>query len=100
MEYTLPLRMARPPVLVVNNEFFLVPWDNPFFNAGSSYTQYRFQMGVRFPIADSFSRLGLTSYSSRSTSPVAGTQRNCWYLGCVQGPTHNEVRGVEDAAPP
>jgi hypothetical protein len=55
VDYTLPLRMARPPVLVVNNEFFIVPGYNPFANGGSSYTQNRFQVGIRFPIADSFS---------------------------------------------
>jgi Protein of unknown function (DUF2490) len=55
VEYTLPLRMSRPPVLVVNNEFFIVPGNNPFANGGSSYTQNRFQVGVRLPIADSFS---------------------------------------------
>jgi Protein of unknown function (DUF2490) len=53
-EYTLPLRVRRPPVLVVNNEFFVVPGTNSFANGGS-YTQNRFQMGVRLPIADSFS---------------------------------------------
>ena len=36
VEYTLPLRMAWRPVLVVNNEFFIVPWENPFANGGSS----------------------------------------------------------------
>ena len=55
VEYTLPLRISRPPVLVVNNEFFIVPGNNPFANGGSSYTQNRFQVGVRLPIADSFS---------------------------------------------
>jgi len=55
VEYTLPLRMSRPPVLVVSNEFFVVPGNNPFANGGSSYTQNRFQVGVRLPIADSFS---------------------------------------------
>ena len=55
VEYTLPLRMSRPPVLVVNNEFFIVPGNNPFANGGSSYTQNRFQVGVRLPITDSFS---------------------------------------------
>ncbi len=55
IDYTLPLRMARRPVLVVNNEFFIVPGYNPFANGGSSYTQNRFQVGIRFPIADSFS---------------------------------------------
>jgi len=55
IDYTVPLRMTRPPVLVVSNEFFLVPGYNPFANGGSSYTQNRFQVGVRLPIADSFS---------------------------------------------
>jgi len=55
VEYSLPLRMTRPPALVVSNEFFVVPGYNPFANGGSSYTQNRFQVGVRFPIADSFS---------------------------------------------
>jgi len=54
IDYTLPVRMARPPVLVVNNEFFLVPWYNPFANGGSAYTQNRGQIGVRQPITDSF----------------------------------------------
>jgi hypothetical protein len=55
VEYSLPLRLMRPSVLVVNNEFFIVPGNNPFANGGSSYTQNRFQVGIRFPIADSFS---------------------------------------------
>ena len=55
IDYTLPLRLARRPVLVVNNEFFIVPGYNPFANGGSSYTQNRFQVGIRFPLADSFS---------------------------------------------
>jgi hypothetical protein len=55
VDYTLPFRIARRPVIVVSNEFFIVPGYNPFANAGSSYTQNRFQVGVRFPIADSFS---------------------------------------------
>jgi hypothetical protein len=55
VDYSLPLRVARRPVLVVNNEFFIVPGYNPFANGSSSYTQNRFQVGVRFPIVDSFS---------------------------------------------
>ena len=54
IEYTLPVRMTRPPVLVVNNEFFLVPWSNPFANGGSAFTQNRFQVGVRQQITNSF----------------------------------------------
>jgi hypothetical protein len=54
IDYTLPVRMTRPPVLVVNNEFFIVPGNNPFANGGSAYTQNRFQVGVRQPITDSF----------------------------------------------
>jgi hypothetical protein len=55
VEYTLPLRTAWRPAVVVNNEFFIVPWNNPFANGGSSYTQNRFQVGVRLSVADSFS---------------------------------------------
>jgi hypothetical protein len=39
---------------VVNNEFFVVPGTNSFASGGS-YTQNRFQVGVRQPITDSFS---------------------------------------------
>ena len=54
VEYTLPVQMKRRPVLVLSNEFFVVPGTNSFA-AGGSYTQNRFQIGVRLPIADSFS---------------------------------------------
>lgn len=54
VDYTLPLRMSRPPVLVVSNEFFIVPGPNSFA-AGGSFTQNRFQVGVRLPVTDSFS---------------------------------------------
>jgi hypothetical protein len=54
VDYTLPLRMTRPPVLVVSDEFFVVPGDNSFA-AGGSFTQNRFQVGVRLPVADSLS---------------------------------------------
>jgi hypothetical protein len=55
VEYTLPIRTSQRPALVVNDEFFIVPWSNPFANGGSSYTQNRFQIGVRFPVAESLS---------------------------------------------
>jgi len=54
LDYTLPLRIKRPPVLVVSNEFFIVPGENSFA-AGGRYTQNRFQVGVRIPIVDTFS---------------------------------------------
>ena len=54
VDYTLPLRMTRRPVLVVSNEFFVVPGSNSFA-AGGNFTQNRFQFGVRLPIADSLS---------------------------------------------
>ena len=54
VEYSLPVRRTRPPVVVVNNEFFVVPGTNSFASGGS-YTQNRFQVGVRRPITDSFS---------------------------------------------
>jgi hypothetical protein len=53
IEYTLPLRMTRPPVVVVNNEFFIVLGTNSFA-AGGNFTQNRFQAGIRLPITDSF----------------------------------------------
>jgi hypothetical protein len=49
IDYVLPIRTARPPALVVSNEFFLVPWRNPYATGGS-YTQNRLQVGVRLPI--------------------------------------------------
>jgi hypothetical protein len=55
VNYTLPVRMTRRPVLVLSNEFFIVPANNPYANGGSIYTQNRFQVGVRLPIVDSFS---------------------------------------------
>lgn len=54
VDYTLPLRSKRRPVLVVSNEFFVVPGTNSFA-AGGSFTQNRFQVGVRLPVTDSFS---------------------------------------------
>lgn len=54
VDYTLPLRMKPRPVLVVSNEFLVVPGTNSFA-AGGSFTQNRFQVGVRLPITDSFS---------------------------------------------
>ena len=46
--------MKRPPVAVINNEFFVVPGANSFA-AGGKFTQNRLQAGVRLPITDSFS---------------------------------------------
>ena len=54
VDYTLPFRMKRRPVLVVSDEFFVVPGTNSFA-AGGSFTQNRFQAGARLPITDSFS---------------------------------------------
>lgn len=55
VDYTLPLRTSWRPTAVISNEFFIVPWTNPFANGGSSYTQNRFQVGVRLPITSSLS---------------------------------------------
>jgi hypothetical protein len=52
VDYTVPLRTTWRPTVVVNNEFFLVPWYNPFANGGSSFTQNRFQAGVRLPVSN------------------------------------------------
>jgi hypothetical protein len=52
LDYSLPLHRTWRPAIVTSNEFFLVPWNNPFANGGSSYTQNRFQVGVRLPVND------------------------------------------------
>jgi Protein of unknown function (DUF2490) len=49
VEYTVPRRSTRRPVLIVNDEFFLVPGTNSFA-AGGAFTQNRFQVGARLPI--------------------------------------------------
>ena len=46
--------MTRRPVVVVSNEFFIVPGTNSF-PIGGTFTQNRFQAGVRLPISDFFS---------------------------------------------
>jgi hypothetical protein len=51
IDFTLPLHTNWRPVLVVSNEFFVVPGSNSFA-AGGAYTQNRFQIGVRLPITD------------------------------------------------
>lgn len=54
IEYTLPLDTSWRPVLVLNNEFFFVPGTNSFA-AGGTFTQNRFQIGVRLPITQIYS---------------------------------------------
>ena len=72
-EYTLPLRMKRPPVAVVNNEFFIVIGRNSFAS-GSNFTQNRFQAGVRFAITES---LSIRPYFMRqSVHPPSGWDGN------------------------
>jgi hypothetical protein len=53
IEYTLPVRMTHQPVVVVNNEFFIVLGTNSFASGGN-FTQNRFQAGIRLPITESF----------------------------------------------
>ena len=55
LDYSLPLHATWRPVIVTSNEFFLVPWNNPFASGGTSYTQNRFQVGIRLPVTDSVS---------------------------------------------
>ena len=74
IDYTFPFRMTRPPVLVVSNEFFLVPWYNPFANGGSDYTQNRFQIGVRQPVTDSLAMR--IYYMWQSVNLPAGWETN------------------------
>jgi hypothetical protein len=54
IDYSLPVPWTRPPVVVVNNEFFIVPGANSFASGGS-FTQNRFQAGIRFPVSQSCS---------------------------------------------
>jgi hypothetical protein len=54
VEHPLPRWMNRRPVLVVNDEVFIVPGTNSFA-AGGAFTQNRAQVGVRVPITDAFS---------------------------------------------
>jgi len=54
IEYTLPLRMARPPAIGVSEEFFFVPGANSFA-AGGAYTENRLQAGIRLAISNSVS---------------------------------------------
>ena len=53
IDYTLPLHMRRPPVVAVNNEFFVVVGADSFA-AASKFTQDRLLAGVSLPITDSF----------------------------------------------
>jgi hypothetical protein len=55
VDYTVPLRTTWRPAIVMTNEFFIVPWTNPFANGSSAYTQNRFQIGVRMPVTNSLS---------------------------------------------
>ena len=55
VDYTLPLRTTWRPTVILSNEFFIVPGFNPFSSGNSSYTQNRFQFGVRLPITNSLS---------------------------------------------
>jgi hypothetical protein len=73
IEYTLPLHMKRPPVVVVNNEFFIVIGANSFAS-GSNFTQNRFQAGVRLPISDSVSIRPY--YMLQSVHPPTGWDGN------------------------
>ena len=50
----MPLRILPSPVLVVNDEMFVVPGNNSFA-AGGSFTQNRFQAGVRLLLTSSLS---------------------------------------------
>lgn len=54
VEYVLPLHGTWRPVVVVNDEVFVVPGTNSFA-AGGSFTQNRAQAGVRLPVTKSVS---------------------------------------------
>ena len=73
IEYTLPLRVTHRPVVVVNNEFFIVLGANSFA-AGSNFTQNRFQAGIRLPITESVSIRPY--YMRQSVHPPTGWDGN------------------------
>jgi hypothetical protein len=73
IEYDLPFHKKRPPVLVINNEFFIVLGANSFA-AGSDFTQNRFQAGVRIPITDFFAVRPY--YLRQSVHPPSGWDSN------------------------
>jgi hypothetical protein len=52
IDYRLPIRRTRPPVVGVSNEFFVVPGTNSF-SSGGTFTQNRFVVGIRMPISGS-----------------------------------------------
>lgn len=54
IDYKLPLRMTRPPIAGISNEFFVVPGTNSF-SSGGAFTQNRFQAGIRLPVSNSVS---------------------------------------------
>jgi hypothetical protein len=54
IDFRVPLRISRPPVVGISNEFFIVPGVNSF-SSGGSFNQNRFQAGVRLFISDSVS---------------------------------------------
>ena len=55
IDYTLPFKGTRRPVILgVTHEFFIVPGSNSFSNNGA-FTQDRIQVGVRVPLAETFS---------------------------------------------
>jgi uncharacterized protein DUF2490 len=53
-EYRLPFPSTWHPVLVVNDEIFIVPGPNSYA-AGGSFTQNRAQAGIRLPIVNAVS---------------------------------------------
>ena len=73
IEFTLPLPIKRPPVMVVNNEFFLVPGTNSYASGGT-FTQNRFQVGIRVPISESFSVRPY--FMLQSVNPPTGWETN------------------------
>jgi hypothetical protein len=59
--------------LFASNEFFLVPWDNPY-SSGGAYTQNRVQFGARLPVSKS---IGVrTYYMVQSANEPSGWDTN------------------------
>jgi len=73
IDYVVPVRTAHRPTLSATNEFFLVPWDNPY-SSGGEYTQNRVQFAVRLPITKTLSVR--PSYMLQSQNEPSGWNTN------------------------
>ncbi len=93
VDYTMPLRMARRPVLVVTNEFFIVPGNNPFCQRRQQSTPRTASKWVfDCPSPIHFSVRPYNLLQSVNLPGGLGHKRNYWYFACLHSPTQNQMR--------